>query len=262
MKYLLSQMKPFFLFLLAVFITAGVNPSLAQSQNGQATQKQLAQSENEAEAEAVQQKAKTFLDLLVAEDYAQVREFLHPDLQAQWSPEKLEELWQDLLAETGAVKQQLKSHVTNTINADIVFVTVEFENATEDLLITFNKKQQIIGIDFPNPETIEEIAEKVVEALAAEDFARARGYLHPFLKTEIFPQEIQNKWQALQERTGSFQRQVSTEVRKGSSVDDVDVVLVTIEFEKVTDDLILMFNDQKQIVGIDFVQFQDDVGEF
>jgi len=252
-------MKPFSLFLLAVCLTAGVTPSWAQSQNGQATEiNQVANSE----AEAVQQKAKTLLDLLVAEDYAQVRTLLHPDLQAQWPPEKIEELWQDLLSTTGAVKQQLDSRVSNTVNADIVFLTVEFENVTEELLVTFNKEQQIIGLDFPNLETIEEIAEKVVEALAAEDFARARGYLHPFLKTEIFPQEIQTKWNALQTRTGPFQRQVSTEVRSGSSVDDVDVVLVTIEFEKVTDDLIFMFDDQKQIVGIDFVEFQDDVGEF
>jgi len=45
---------------------------------------------------------------------------------------------------------------------------------------------------------------------------------------------------------------VGTQVRKGSDTDGVDLVLVTIKFEKLTDTLILVFDDQKQIVNVDF----------
>ncbi|MBR8827381.1 MAG: DUF3887 domain-containing protein [Gomphosphaeria aponina SAG 52.96 = DSM 107014] len=260
MNHLYFKVKSWSIFLLTVCISAGINPTLAQFPNEKITQ--ITQSENEASAEELQEKATMFIGLLTAEDYGQAREYFHPNLKAEWPGEKLQQVWENLLSETGAVQQQLNSRVTRTVNADIVFVSVEFEKLTEDILVTFNQEKQIIGVDFPSTETIQEIAEKVVAALAAEDFASARSYLHPFLKTEIFPQEVQAKWQALQARTGPFQRQVSSEVRSGSSTDDVDVVLVTVEFEKVTDDLIFMFNEQKQIVGIDLVQFQDEVGDF
>jgi hypothetical protein len=45
---------------------------------------------------------------------------------------------------------------------------------------------------------------------------------------------------------------VGTQVRKGADTDGVDLVLVTIQFEKLTDTLILVFDDQKQIVNVDF----------
>jgi len=76
--------------------------------------------------------------------------------------------------------------------------------------------------------------------------------LHPFLKTEEFPQKVKNKWEALLKVTGPYQRQVGYKVRKGLESDGVDVVLVTLQFEKITDDLFLVFDDNKQIVNVDF----------
>jgi transposase-like protein len=45
---------------------------------------------------------------------------------------------------------------------------------------------------------------------------------------------------------------LGTQVRKGSDTDGVDLVLVSIQFQKLTDTLILVFDDQKQIVNVDF----------
>jgi hypothetical protein len=57
--------------------------------------------------------------------------------------------------------------------------------------------------------------------------------------------------------TGPYKEQVGYEVRKGTDGDGVDVVLVTLQFEKVTEDLFLVFDDQKQIVSVDFPDASD-----
>ena len=207
---------------------------------------------NDTSDRKIQQKAEDFVDLLAAEKFSQVRNALHPYLRANWPTSKIERIWGELLAETGSFIERGKSRVIKTVNGDLVFVSVQFKNTSDELLVIFNQYQQIIGIDFPKIETIEEIAHKVVDALAARDFASARGYLHPFLKKEIFPQQVQKKWQQLLLETGPFQKRVKTQVRKGSSMDNIDVVLVTIEFEKVTDNLMVIFDRDKRIIGLDF----------
>lgn len=207
---------------------------------------------NDTSSQKIQQKAEDFVDLLAAEKFTQVRSALHPYLRVNWPTSKIERLWGDLLAETGSFIRRGKSRVIKTFNGYLVFVSVEFKNTTDEMLVTLNQDRQIIGIDFPKVETIEEIAQKVVDALATRDFASARGYLHPFLKKDIFPQQMQKEWQQLLLETGPFQRRVKTQVREGSSIDNIDVVLVTIEFEKLTDKLLVIFDRDKRIIGIDF----------
>lgn len=209
---------------------------------------------SDAEAEQLEQKADQFIEWLATQQFTKVRENLHPDLKPEWPQQKLEDLWLDLLEETGAYKQHGELRVIPTVAGNLVNVPVEFENTTSAFLVVFNLDQQIVGVDFPKVESIESIAEKVVDALAKNDFASARGYLHPALKQEIFPAQTQEKWKALLARTGPFQRRVGTELRPGSAVDQIDLVTVTIEFEKVTEPLFIIFDDEKRIVSVDFPQ--------
>lgn len=199
-----------------------------------------------------QQKAEKFVDLLIAGQYSQARALLYPDLQSQWSPAAIEQIWLELQQTTGPAQKRLSSRSTESVGAELVFVEVQFEKTTDKLLVIFNQNQEIVGVDFPRAESIEEIAQKVVDALVAGDFASARGYLHPYLKTELFPQQIEQKWERLLEQTGPYQKTVGVEVKQGSEIDNVSVVLVTMEFAKVTEPLIIIFNDQKQIIGVDF----------
>jgi hypothetical protein len=133
-----------------------------------------------------------------------------------------------------------------------VIVTVEFEKVTDDVIVTFNRSGQIVAADFPEFRSISEIGIAFVTALVNKDYGLARGYLHPFLKAEVFPTRVQGAWENLLKRTGPVRRIVGIQVRKGSDTDGVDLVLVTIQFEKLTDTLILVFDDQKQIVNVDF----------
>lgn len=215
---------------------------------------EVAQSADAAKNEALQKKAVQLLDLLAAKKYEQVRAMVSPELATKLSAEQIEQIWANLLTATGPFKKQLKSHVLNTITADLVVVPAEFEKTADDFIVIFNKKGEIVGVDFPKVDTIDKIAEIFVNALAIKDYARARGYLHPFLKTEVFPQNIQQKWEALLAQTGPVKRIVKTQVRPGSTTDLVDIVIVTIEFEKVTEPLFIIFDENRRITGVDFPQ--------
>jgi ribosomal protein L17 len=216
----------------------------------------MALSTQETQSEEIQNKTEELINWLDEGEFAKVQQVLHPDLQPNWTSERIEQRWKELLAQTGSLQRIVDSRAVRTINSDIVIVTLEFENGTNEMLIDFNKQGQIVGVDFPQTQTIEEIAEKFVDDLASQDFAGARSYLHPFLKEEMFPAQIQQKWEQFLEQTGQFRRIVKTQARTVSDVDNINLVLVTVEFANVTDDLIVAFDRDKKIINVDVI----DVG--
>ncbi|MGK7874752.1 MAG: DUF3887 domain-containing protein [Xenococcaceae cyanobacterium] len=241
--------------LLTLVLSAGSLPAEAQSP----ASTQLAQLSNEVQLNEIQKKAEEFVDLLGAQEFAKARQYIHPDLKAELSLEDMEQIWQELLAVTGPFKRLIDSRITRAVGTDLISVNIQFENTTDRLMVIFDSEQQIVGVDLPHREnSIEAIAEKLVDSLVAQDFINARANLHPFLKAELFPEQIQQQWQELLAVTGPFKKRVSSEVRTTSKVDGIDVVLVTLEFERITDELIVMFNDAKQIIGVNFVEFFDE----
>ncbi len=214
---------------------------------------EVAQTITEEQKQAIKQKAEQFIEQLGKQEYGKARAALSPQLQAFWTAEKLEKAWNtELIATTGAYRRIVRSKAIDVVNADMVKVTVEFAQKKADIWVTFNKNQQLIGVDWPTNKNIKEIAQDFVNALATKDYGKARGYLHPFLKAEAFPQQIQQKWENLLQRTGAYQRQVGIEVKQGDSLEAPDVIIVTIQFDKVTDDLFIFFDKDKQIVNVDF----------
>jgi hypothetical protein len=212
----------------------------------------IAQTPAPATMSEIEKRAETVARLWAAQDFARVRMYLSPELKALLPISKLQQVWQEEVSDEGKIKTIGKPRVVNAVNAKLVFVPVEFEKLSGDVVITFNEKQEIVGINFPTRESIQSIAEKSVKAIASGDLIIARGNFHPNLKAEISPQQLEQKWQGLQKRVGVFKRIVKTETRMGATANDVNLVLLNLEFEKDTDDLIVIFDQQKQIVGIDF----------
>jgi Protein of unknown function (DUF3887) len=200
-----------------------------------------------------EKQARQLVEWLGTKQYDKVIAALSPQLKPLWNAEKLQKVWESQVTDnTGLFKRIVKSRVLDAINANLVIVTVEFEKVTEDVVVIFNSAGQVIAADFPEFRGIAEIGDAFVQSLVNKDYGLARGFLHPFLKAEVFPTRVQGAWENLLKRTGPVRRIVGTQVRKGSDTDGVDMVLVTIQFEKLTDTLILVFDDQKRIVNVDF----------
>jgi hypothetical protein len=200
---------------------------------------------------ALQQKALDILDLARKEKFEEIRAYAAPELAKRVSAKDIKRIWENLLESTGPVEKVISSHVINTVNADLVVVNTQFKSKTGKFMFIFNPQGLFLGIDFPAVGTIDKTAKIVVQALADNDFVKARGYLSAFLKTEIFPQQVQDKWQRLLKSTGPFKRIDTITVVPGSEGNPTDVVLVTVEFAKITEDIFVIFDQDRRIVGID-----------
>lgn len=196
--------------------------------------------------------AKTALELWSTQGFEKLQSLLSPSLQTLLPPAELKRFWQLQTDDVGKIKKIGSPRMVNVVSANLVLVPVEFERLSADVVVTFNQSNQIAGINFPTTANIQTIAENSVKAMAAGDLIKARDYFHPDLKAEISPQQLQQKWALLQQQTGKFVSIDTVKVQTATNPDDFNLVLVTVKFAKVTDDLVLIFDRQKQIVGVDF----------
>ncbi len=214
----------------------------------------LVQSADNVDEEGLKKKAAQVIQLLSDQNYDQVRRLLSRDLAIQLTADQIAEIWDNLIEITGPVKKIVGYRVVSTINADLVVIKTAFQDTTDEFVVTFNKSGQVVGVDFPNVASIEEIAQIVINSVAVNDFTRARGYLHSSLKTEILPTRLQRAWQEIQQENGLYERIENIEVRPGSSVDSVDLVVVEAKFQKGMRQFFFIFDDNRRIVGINLVQ--------
>ncbi len=227
--------------------TVNAQPPLANTE--------IAQALTDSQTQNLQKQAETLIGLLGKKDYKQVRELLSPELQQFWTIEQIQSIWErELIGKFGPFQKVVSSHVIDVINADVVRVTVQFAKKTEDILVTYDKQQRLIGLDWPSSKNIEQLATRFVNSLVIKDYARARGDLSPLLKAEFFPDRIQRRWETLLRRTGPFQRIVKITNKPSTTANVPDVVIVKIQFENLTDDFFIFFNKEKQIVNVDFPQ--------
>lgn len=201
------------------------------------------------------QQAEKFVALLGQSNYRQALQSLSPDLQAYWTPESLQTIWQrDLIQEAGSYQRILRSSVIDVINADIVRVSVQFQRRTEDILLTFNKQQALVAVSWSSGQSIDAVVTDFLQALVQKDYGKARGYLSPLLKTEILPTQVQGNWEKLLQANGAFQKLTKIDIKPGGQLGAPDVVIATIQFAKRSQDFFLFFDNTRRIVGVDFAR--------
>jgi hypothetical protein len=94
------------------------------------------------------------------------------------------------------------------------------------------------------------VALNFVRAVSTGNFITAQSFLAPDFQAEITPAALQSKWLELQRLTGNFKslgRAIEAE-----STPDARLVLVNVNFNRLSDNLFLVFNSDNQIIGIDF----------
>lgn len=202
----------------------------------------------------LESKGKEIINLFFAQQFDAVSQLFTPQLRSEVSVEYMKRILNDTSAQNGKFQKLIDSNVINTLGSDLVVLTLDFEKRTEDWIIIFNDQQEVVGIDIPSQETIDEIAKEFIDSLAKKDFVKARGFLHPFLKEDIFPQQVQSRWENFIKNKGEFQKISNIKVRQGSSFDNTDVVAMNLEFAKESQQLFLIFDNSKNIIGVDFVE--------
>jgi hypothetical protein len=212
----------------------------------------IAQNSQVAQNQDLMQRAEKVLELWADEQFKEVRPYLTPNLQVLLPVSEMQRIWDEYVADVGRIKTIGQGREVDAINATLVIIPVEFEKLKGKVIITFNDKKEVVGVNFPTLASIEIIAENAILAISKGDLIKARDNFHPDLKTEISPQELQKRWEQLQRRTGNFKRLIFSEEKLGSHAGDVNLVFVTVEFEKTTEPFIFIFDQDKNIIGVDF----------
>jgi hypothetical protein len=207
-----------------------------------------------APAPDLTKQATAALQLWRTKDFTQLRGLLSPSLQALLPLPELQRFWNSQVADVGLIKTIGQPRVVSAGSARLVLFPVQFEKMQGNVAVSYNDSNQIAGINFPTRQTVQQIAERSVAAMAKGDLISARDYFRPALKAEISPQQLGDKWKVLQQGAGRFQRIVGTKLIPAANANELDLVLVTLQFTKVTDDLVIVFDQNKEIVSVDFPQ--------
>jgi dienelactone hydrolase len=107
-------------------------------------------SEVEKEQQARIERAKNVLDALVKKDFGAASKDFNEETKATWSPEMLEKVWKEVLAQIGEYKEIYGVAIESRGPGDQVTVTCKFEKEAVDVIVTVGEKQ-ILGFDLkPN----------------------------------------------------------------------------------------------------------------
>jgi hypothetical protein len=105
-----------------------------------------------------------------------------------------------------------------------------------------------------NSATIQAKAEQMVDLFFAKDFQKLPPLATPDLRDDLSETNMQRLWDRVNSNHGNFK------ARKGTQVIETpgsDLVILTLEFDKVTEDWIVIFNDSQEVVGVDFPSFEN-----
>jgi len=94
-----------------------------------------------------------FVDLLVKGDYAKAVANFDATMTKVMPAEKLEEVWNSIIAQVGSFVEQLGVREEKTLQYDIVFVTCKFEKIALDVKVVFDSEKQITGLFFVRSKT-------------------------------------------------------------------------------------------------------------
>ena len=92
--------------------------------------------------------AKDLVDLLASGNYEKAVENFDSTMKTALPAEKLQEVWNSIIAQAGPFKEQLGARKEKILQYDVMFVTCKFENSVLDAKVVFNQKKQISGLFF------------------------------------------------------------------------------------------------------------------
>jgi hypothetical protein len=99
----------------------------------------------------------------------------------------------------------------------------------------------------------EQAGSKFVELLVEERFEDAAHTFDQTMEETISPEQLGELWDQILEKTGTFQKQLST---RRETYLQYEIVLVTCEFDNGKLDGRVVYNKSKQVSGLQFVPTQ------
>jgi uncharacterized protein YbgA (DUF1722 family) len=95
-----------------------------------------------------EQAGSKFVEQLAEEQFEDAANTFDKTMAGLISPEKLEELWDQLLEKTGTFQKQLSTRRETYLQYEIVLVTCQFDNGKLDVKVVYDKSKQVAGLFF------------------------------------------------------------------------------------------------------------------
>lgn len=95
-----------------------------------------------------EQAASKFVELLAEEQFEDAADTFDETMAGKISPEKLEEIWNQLQDQSGTFQKQLSTRRETYLQYEIAFVTCQFDNGKLDVKVVYNKSKQVAGLFF------------------------------------------------------------------------------------------------------------------
>ena len=132
-----------------------------------------------------------------------------------------------------------------------VDVIAQTDQGSKELLLVLDDEGKLVawkwlGETLP----IETTALKFVRDLNAQRWIAARYYLSLDFQKEISPEDLERKWSKLSRILGGVKRIKNAVISSRGA--EQQLVLVTIEFGTVTDNLFVIFDARGRIINVDF----------
>ncbi|MFM7361045.1 MAG: DUF3887 domain-containing protein [Cyanobium sp.] len=135
---------------------------------------------------------------------------------------------------------------SSTVEASLVT-----SKGPRQLTMVINAKGRLAGYHFDASDApAEAVVRDFITALSRGHYISASSFLSTTLQEEINQQALQSKWQNLQRLTGNFVRVVK--VSRAENTPEMKLVIVTTEFNRLTDSLFVTLDSRNQIIGVDF----------
>ncbi len=191
--------------------------------------------------------AEVLLDALRRDDSQAVFNLLAPELQSATSVEKVKLR----LQQQGRILGGRVTDVSSGVDDSTVQGELRSARGTQPLVLVLDSRGRLLGWELDQKDTpIRQIATNFITAISQGRVVEARSLLERDLQEQVSPQDLLNRWKDLEKLTGSFQRLRGTVV--ASEGGPQQLVLVTTQFDRLTDNLFVIFDQVGHIIGVDF----------
>jgi hypothetical protein len=193
--------------------------------------------------------AEVIIEGLRRKDNQAIYNLLAPELQRATTPERVRErllLQEPILG--SRIKEVLGGADDSTVEVEVVTA-----KGTGPLVLVIDDRGRLLGWERDLHATpVRQVATTFISALSKGNLVEARALLSLQLQEQISPQDMLNRWKDLEKLTGTFERVRGTVV--ASQGGDQQLVLVTTQFNRLTDNLFVILDSSNHIIGIDFPQ--------
>jgi hypothetical protein len=160
---------------------------------------------------------------------------------------------QERLAGVGGVRSGTIESVAVGADDGTVEMRLLTGKGTRELTLVLDPSGQILGWELDRSQLpVEDTAVAFIQELASGQYVQARSRLGMELQQEMLPATLRDRWMGLQKLTGPFRR-VRGSVYVGKD-ETQQLVLVTTEFGRLTDNLFVILDLEGRVIGVDFPQ--------